>query len=120
MILTDHKPLISLFNETKPVPQMVSPRVQCWSVWLRTYEYCIISRPGKQNINADALSRLPLPETCPLEEEEDLVLILNGMDTAPVTTEQERKWTAKDATLSRVEPYFTRRYELSIRDGCVL
>lgn len=34
-IVTDHKPLISLFNGTKPVPQMVS-------VWLRAYEYEIV------------------------------------------------------------------------------
>lgn len=81
-ILTDHKPLISPSNETKPVPQMVSPRVQRWSVWLRAYEYRIIFRPGKQNINADALSRLPLPETSSMEEEEVLVLMLDGMDTA--------------------------------------
>ncbi|XP_029904245.1 LOW QUALITY PROTEIN: uncharacterized protein K02A2.6-like [Myripristis murdjan] len=135
-IVTDHKPLISLFNETKPVPQMVSPRVQRWSVWLRAYEYHIVYRPGKQHVNADALSRLPLPETFPAEEEEDLVLMLDGMDDAPVTTEQVRHWTAKDVTLSRVHgyvlkgwpltvepecmPYFSRRLELSVRDGCVL
>ncbi|XP_022595499.1 uncharacterized protein K02A2.6-like, partial [Seriola dumerili] len=135
-IVTDHKPLISLFNETKPVPQMVSPRVQRWAVWLRAYEYQIVYRPGKQHINADALSRLPLPETSPAEEEEDLVLMLDGMDDALVTTEQIRHWTAKEVTLSRVQeyvlkgwpstvepellPYFTRRWELSVRDGCVL
>lgn len=67
-IVTDHKPLISLFSETKPVPQMVSPRVQRWSVWLRAYEYHIVYQPGRQRINADALSRLPLPETVPAEE----------------------------------------------------
>lgn len=36
--------------------------------------------PGRQHINADTLSRLPLPETFPAEEEEDLVLMLDGMD----------------------------------------
>ena len=65
----------------------------------------IVYRPGRQHINADALSRLPLPETFPAEEEEDLVLMLDGMDDAPVTTEQVRNWTAKDATLSHVHEY---------------
>lgn len=36
-LVTDHKSLISMFNEAKPVLQMVSPRVQHWSVWLRAY-----------------------------------------------------------------------------------
>lgn len=135
-IVTDHKPLISLFNETKPVPQMVSPRVQRWAVWLRAYEYNIVYRPGHQHANADALSRLPLPESCPAEGEEDQVLMLDVMDDAPVTTEQVKRWTATDATLSQVHgfvlrgwpstvdpqfmPYFTRRLELSVQDGCVL
>ena len=84
---------------------MVSPRVQRWSVWLRAYEYQIVYRPGRQHINADALSRLPLPETFPAEEEEALVLMLDEMDDAPVTTEQVRHWTAKEVTLSHVHEY---------------
>lgn len=136
-IVTDHKPLISLFSETKPVPQMVSPRVQRWAVWLRAYEYRIVYKPGKQNANADALSRLPLPEACPAEGgEEELVLMLDVMDDAPITTDQVRRWTSKDVTLSQVHewalkgwpaavepqfmPYFSRRLELSVKDGCVL
>ena len=135
-IVTDHKPLITLFSETKPVPQMVSPRVQRWAVLLRAYEYSIVYKPGLQNANADALSRLPLPETPPVGREEEHVLMIDVMDDAPVNLEQVRQWTAKDVTLSRVHqyvltgwptsvepqftPFFTRRLELSVHDGCVL
>ncbi|KAI4881067.1 hypothetical protein NFI96_009116 [Prochilodus magdalenae] len=65
-ITTDHKPLISLFHEMKPVPQMGLLRVQRWAT-LRAYEYRLVYKPGKDHTNADALSRLPLPQT----EEED-------------------------------------------------
>ncbi|KAI3360353.1 hypothetical protein L3Q82_014654, partial [Scortum barcoo] len=61
-IYTDHKPLISLFNEKKPIPLMGSLRVQRWAVHLSAYEYNIVYKPGKYNPNADALSRLPLSE----------------------------------------------------------
>ncbi|KAG1927461.1 retrotransposable element [Pimephales promelas] len=44
-IVTDHKPLLSLFNELKAVPQMSSPRIQRWAVTLRAYEYIIIYKP---------------------------------------------------------------------------
>ncbi|KAL6461145.1 hypothetical protein MHYP_G00311110 [Metynnis hypsauchen] len=47
IICTDHKPLLSLFNEMKAVPQMVSPRIQRWAVALRAYEYVIVYKPGK-------------------------------------------------------------------------
>ncbi|KAJ8351850.1 hypothetical protein SKAU_G00233260 [Synaphobranchus kaupii] len=134
-ISTDHKPLISLFHEKKPVPQMCSPRVQRWAVLLRAYEYKIVYKPGKEHANADALSRLPLPQTAE-EDDTDQVLMIDVMDDSPVTTTQVRKWTAKDKTLSQVhewclkgwsrevdspyKPYSQRRLELSVKDGCVL
>lgn len=88
-------------------------------------------RPRNKNANADAPSRLPLPEAHPAERgEEELVLMLDVMDDAPVSSEQVRQWTAKDVTLSHVHefvlkgwpaavepqfmPYFTRHLELSV------
>lgn len=62
-IYTDHKPLISLFHEKTPVPRMRSPRVQRWAVLLRAYAYTMGYKPGKDYANADALSRLLLPQT---------------------------------------------------------
>ena len=61
VICTDHKPLLSLFNEMKAVPQMAFPRIQRWAVILTAYEYEIVYKQGKHHGNADALSRLPLP-----------------------------------------------------------
>ncbi|XP_063049093.1 uncharacterized protein K02A2.6-like [Engraulis encrasicolus] len=134
-ISTDHKPLISLFHEKKPVPQMCSPRVQRWATLLRAYEYKILYKPGKDHGNADGLSRLPLPHT---EEEDDneQVLMLDVMEDPPITTAQVKQWTAKDQTLSQVllwclkgwpkvvdtefRPYSKRKLELSVKDGCVL
>ncbi|XP_060742372.1 uncharacterized protein K02A2.6-like [Tachysurus vachellii] len=135
-IVTDHKPLLSLFNELKSVPQMSSPRVQRWAVTLRAYEYNIIYRPGKDHANADALSRLPLPIESVLEQEER-VLMLENADITLITAEQVRSWTQKDPVLSRVremvhrgflqdligtefDPFTSRKDELSVQDGCVL
>ncbi|XP_059420209.1 uncharacterized protein K02A2.6-like [Carassius carassius] len=134
-ITTDHKPLISLFHEKKPVPQMGSPRVQRWVTLLRAYEYKIIYKPGQEHTNADALSRLPLPQT-EEEDETEQVLMLEVMEDPPITTKQVRQWTAKDETLSQVlvwclkgwprevdavyKPYSQIKLELSVKDGCVL
>jgi hypothetical protein len=115
---------------------MVSPRVQCWAVWLRTYEYRIIDKPGRYHGNADALSRLPVPEIIIQEEENYQVLMIDVLDDAPVNTAQIRQWTSKDVMLSQVHefilkgwptvtepqimPYYTRHLVLSVLDGCVL
>ncbi|KAG8173528.1 hypothetical protein JTE90_014688 [Oedothorax gibbosus] len=58
-IVTDHRPLLGIFNSTKPIPQMISPRVLRWSLSLQAYDYELEYRKGKDIANADALSRLP-------------------------------------------------------------
>ncbi|CAI5661061.1 unnamed protein product [Oreochromis niloticus] len=116
MIITDHKPLISLFHELKAVPQMASQRIMRWAVLLRAYEYVIKYREGKNNSNADGLSRLPLPEKLPKEvAAEDQVLMVDQDQEGVMTSEQLQRWTTKDPILSRV-----RQQELSVQDGCVL
>ena len=59
-IVTDLKPLISLFSEMRVIPQMSSPRIQRWAVTLAAYEYTIVYKVGRDHANTDALSTLPL------------------------------------------------------------
>ncbi|CAG2228036.1 unnamed protein product [Mytilus edulis] len=59
-IITDHKPLIGLFREDKPLPTMAASRIQRWALTLAAYEYTIVYKEGSLNGNADGLSRLPL------------------------------------------------------------
>ncbi len=135
-ICTDHKPLISLFNEKKPIPQMGSPRVQRWAVLLSAYDYTMVFRPGKANVCADALSRLPVKDEATEEKSSEQVLMLDVLGDAPVDAFQIRRWTSRDVMMSRVreyilsgwpkvldpefQPFHQRRTELSVRDGCVL
>jgi len=51
-IVTDHKPLIWLFNVTDPGSRLIR-----WRLKLEEYNYEIIHKSGKYNTNADALSR---------------------------------------------------------------
>ena len=62
-IVSDHRPLQHLFNETKSVSAMASTRIQRWALTLSAYNYNIKCQPGKQLANADLLSRLPLADT---------------------------------------------------------
>ena len=87
--------------------------------------------------NADALSRLPLPEE-PLKraEEPELVLLAEHLAESPVTAQDIQSWTRRDPKLSQVlhhvqkgwpmdgnpnlEPYSSRRLELSAYQGCIM
>lgn len=61
-IYSDHKPLQYLFGESHQVPVMAASRIRRWALTLSEYNYTIRYRPGAQMCNADALSRLPLPD----------------------------------------------------------
>lgn len=73
-LLTDHKPLVGLFHPDRAVPVMAAARIQRWALQLNAYGYVIKHQQEKDNVPADALSRLPMsvmsqPET--LEETGD-------------------------------------------------
>ena len=39
IVVTDHKPLLGLLNQTKQIPTIASARIQRWSLLLGAYEY---------------------------------------------------------------------------------
>jgi len=51
-IVTDHKPLVWLFNVKDP------SRLMRWRPKLEEYFYEVVHKEGKQNTNADVLSRI--------------------------------------------------------------
>ena len=100
-------------------------------------DYTIGYKPGDQHANADALSRLPLPDhpkDVPLPGE--MVLLFETLNSSPLTAAEIRALTDKDPLLSRVRnnvlrgwhdtdqpamrPYQSRSSELSVQDGCLL
>ncbi|GFO14106.1 polyprotein [Plakobranchus ocellatus] len=61
VIYKDHRSLLRLFREGKPIPCLVSSRIQRWALTLAAHSYKLCHRAGKQNVHIDVLSRLPLP-----------------------------------------------------------
>eukprot|EP00731_Ephydatia_muelleri_P001678 Em0001g1678a len=137
-IVTDHKPLIHLFSENRSIPAMASARLQRWALVLSAYQYKIVYKCGKDNANADMLSRLPLPE-CPADVPTpgETVLLMEILQSSPVSVEEIRTWTKEDPVLSKVKgllingwkgdddsedlrPFRQRHEELSLQDDCVL
>lgn len=53
IVVTDHRPLRWIFNVKDP-----GSRLMHWRILLEEYEYEVVHKPGKQNTNADALSRI--------------------------------------------------------------
>ena len=115
---------------------MASARIQRWALSLSAYSLTIAYKPGGDHINADVLSRLPLPEASsdvPLPR--GIVLPLDTLH-GPLTAIQIKQWTDRDPLLSslrnmalhgrysankeQLRPFTGQKDELSIQDGYIL
>ena len=130
--------MLGLFGESRAIPALASSRIQRWSLTLAAYRYKLVYKPGAANANADGFSRLPLPERPEsTPDPADYVLIMNHMESTSVNPDKIRQWTQRDPVMSQVyecvlngwpyecpdkdlAPYFTRRDELSVHDGCIM
>ena len=116
-LITDHKPLQSLLAGNKPVPVQASGRIQRWALTLASFEYTLEFRSTSKHSNADALSRLPLPEEpSKVPTPAELVLLIQHLEDASVTATQIRHWTLHDPVLSKVCKYIQKGWPNKIDD----
>jgi len=85
-IVTDHKPLIWLFNVNDPGSRLIR-----WKLKLEEYDYEIIHKVGRANANANALSRNVRRDAPRLEEERDVHAIKKDTEDTNIYTEEEKK-----------------------------
>ena len=136
-LITDHKPLTAIFHPEKGVPSMTAARLQRYALFLAGFEYKIEYKNTTEHCNADGLSRLPLQQK-ELEEmgvDSSEVFHANQFVSLPVTREAVSRETRCDPVLARVhesivkgwstrvdgdKPFYERRNELTVHQGCIL
>lgn len=130
-LYTDHQPLVGILGQDKPVPSIAAARMQRWAMTLAAYKYQLKYRRGKNIEVADALSRLPCADSSKEEPAECLAVF----ECLPLTAEMIARASKRNIILSRVaeftmnrwpsscaeelKPYYARRSELSLEQGCV-
>jgi len=141
VLITDHKPLLSIFHPAKGIPVATAARLQRWALTLMAYNYSIIYKRSSEHTNADALSRLPCgPDTSFHDEDADVINALyeETWDEIPLDSQSIQQHTSKDETLRKVmefirngwpakvsatpedlKSYFFIKNELTIEEGCV-
>ncbi|XP_064108110.1 uncharacterized protein K02A2.6-like [Macrobrachium nipponense] len=124
---------------------LTSCKIQRWAIQLAAYDYDIELRRSSDNGNADALSRLPLPD-CDSDASDKLVnwtqeataFNMHQVNSLPVTAKSVARETLHDAVLARalhytrngwpdsedaaqeLKPFHSRQREFSIEEGCLL
>ncbi|XP_062600131.1 uncharacterized protein K02A2.6-like [Saccostrea cucullata] len=96
-LITDHKPLLSIFHPSKALPAMTAARLQRYAVFLSGHSYDIIYKSTHKHCNADALSRLPLD-----------------------STETEGIYEVDMFYSTHLKPYIQRKDELTLHQGCIM
>lgn len=89
ILYTDHRPLLYIMKNKKP-----SSRQFRWKPALLEYDFEIFYKEGKQNVVADALSRITLDELTDLEDKEKKIL---------VTTRSTMRREEEQARLERIQ-----------------
>ncbi|XP_030608895.1 uncharacterized protein K02A2.6-like [Archocentrus centrarchus] len=137
-LLTDHRPLTTIFSPVKSTPSMAAARMQRWALMLSAHNYTIEYRKGALHANADGLSRLPLPHAPSEKQGAVEVFYTSQLDTLPVSNAEIKRHTMSDSTLSRVmemvttgrfpaakdagelSPYLQCRHDLTVQHGCLM
>ena len=136
-LITDHKPLTTIFSPEKGISTTTAARLQRYALFLAGYSYDIKYKNTKSHGNCDSLSRLPLKIADDSYRADATELFyMSHFEKLPVTVEEIRRATDHDRVLSRVkdsirrgwsnntdnilDPYFSRRDELSLHQGCII
>ena len=100
-LVTDRKPLTVILGQKTSIPPLAAACLQRWAVLLSAYQYDIEFRPTKEHCKADGLSRLPRPETVPVDTD-GAVFNVSQMESLPISENQLRQSTRTDPMLSKV------------------
>lgn len=135
-LLTDHKPLTTIFGPKKGVPALAAARLQRWAIQLSAYHYDIEFPTTAQHMNADGLSRLPWHNTSVEEGPEIQVFQIRQLEALPVLAADVRKATQSEKVLRDVlryvregwpasipeetKPCANRQQEITIEGDCLL
>ena len=136
-LMTDHKPLTTIFGPKKGIPSLAAARLQRWAMLLSAYNYDIRYKSTSEHGNADCLSRLPLQTTTPSVDADAVATFTIGQVQAlPVAFQDIQKATRRDAILGKVyryvlegwpgqvpadlKPFNDRQTELSTENGCLM
>ena len=137
LLVTDHKPLTRIFGPKSGIPPLAAARMQRWALLLSGYQYKIEHRSSSDNANADMLSRLPMNQDV-VDDPDENYIFHTLVDSLPVTAKRIADQTRKDSLLVKVleytlsgwsesvcsddalRPYWSRRDELSVDDGCLM
>lgn len=130
ILITDHKPLTTIFNPYKTLPAMSTMRLFHYAHFLSGFDYTIEYRTSAENSNADYLSRFPVDKIatnmidvhCAFQIQQINNISINRQKIAEETRtdiEYEQILQALQSGTS-VKRLGYNDNELTLQDGCII
>lgn len=94
-----------MFGRGKQIPVNANARIQRWALLLSQFEYDLEFRPGKGNVVADALSRLPVTEESNSSIPVEYVNLVESMSFEDITFQTIKNATNRDHKLNLLMKY---------------
>jgi len=141
ILVTDHQPLLTIFDLKRQLPSLLAIRLHRWSLYLSQFTYTVEYRNTLEHGNADALSRLPARTSNDVSPDIDSdinYISIKAIEVLPTTASKIRTDSSRDKVLSQIirfinskwptsmkkddelYPFYIRRDELSLCQGVVM
>ena len=101
-VRTNHKPLLGLFGKQALIPTNANARIQRWALFLAQYDFALTYKAGKDNLVADALSRLPIVDDHKAATPMEYIKLVEVVDFDDISFQTIKKFTMEDETLSQL------------------
>ncbi|XP_054266890.1 uncharacterized protein K02A2.6-like [Macrosteles quadrilineatus] len=128
-LITDHKPLVSIFNPNKSLPSMSATRLFNYSHFLSGFNYTIEFKRTGDHGNADFLSRFPVEDSKFTSIDQFGHFQTNQLNTITINPKELAEETKKDAYLKQIlealeegqslEPLGFHDNEVTLHEGCL-
>ncbi|XP_054279520.1 uncharacterized protein K02A2.6-like [Macrosteles quadrilineatus] len=129
ILVTDHKPLVSIFHPNKTLPSISATRLFNYAHFLSGFNYQIEYRKTTDHANADFLSRFPTEHTSINHVDDRSLFQISQLDSFLVDSQIISRKTAEDKFLQSVlralqtgesvEHLGFHDNELTLQDGCI-
>lgn len=130
ILITDHKPLVSIFDPHRALPAISATRIFNYAHFLSGFDYTVEFRKTTDHSNVDCLSRFPTLQSRNNVIDDISLYQMNQLDTLLIDSNLIAEATSKDEYLKpilkalklgeSVEPFGFHDNELSLQNGCIL
>jgi transposase InsO family protein len=110
IIQSDHAPLRFIFDNTKPINERISARLQRWGLILKAYDFTIVNIRGDEMFLPDCLSRMSRNSV----DEEDEITVSFTLNEHEVPLFKDIQYHSKTSEISKIMKFVQHKWPVHV------